>query len=404
MRGLGRCERNRLTRNVRLTGELRSSRLHHSDEGWTSEDPAPFAAANYAGQAAEPCHGEINHCVKMHSGKAHRPRRDGPLSLRRGRFADSFRFLGRGLGLTAIRARAVIAVTALVIGSLPVPGLVLGAETNGLRLATACHGTARVTSFLNQDRGIERERYRTEVATGLQWDLLALGDSLVLQWDFRLASIMGESVSENLPFSPMEVVYSWTPVLLEYTRGGRLWRLGWDHVCHHLIYKDTGEPWYDRTGGEFEADVFYNRVFAGYGVPFGRPALRWLAVKEGAGGPVAWHERFLWYAEAGYYLRDLGGLMDSESLWGSNDWQWDVRADASVLAWRNRWFAVFAHGSATVLADTDNEVFWRGRAEAEVLLPGGGFGLSFYGAYTPVDEHPRDSREGLGEIGARGCF
>ena len=96
--------------------------------------------------------------------------------------------------------------------------------------------------------------------------------------------------------------------------------------------------------------------------------------------------------------------MDADSLYGGNDWTADLKLDVMIPLRLRRTYALFAASRAHVLFDTDADAFGRERLELESFFASRGFGSSVFLAWNAVDEHPRDSREGLFELGARFFF
>jgi hypothetical protein len=56
------------------------------------------------------------------------------------------------------------------------------------------------------------------------------------------------------------------------------------------------------------------------------------------------------------------------------------------------------------MGDRAGETYWRVRVEGEALLDWGEYGFSVFAGCTPVDQHTRDSHEGLIDFGGRFFF
>lgn len=255
--------------------------------------------------------------------------------------------------------------------------------------------------FLDHRDKLQEDRFVTEGAMEMDFSLAALPGGLDVRLRFEMNANMGRSVAENLPFSPKETAYEINP-FAEYRRDGLLCRAGLVHSCQHLIYKDDDSPWYLEEGVDIPPDVYWNRLYAGAGSREVRPERLW-ATYLGAGAPEK-KPRMVWYAEAGWYLRSLGGLLDAESLYGDNDWAYDLKLDLSLPLRARKAYALFAASRAHALFDTGDKAYWRERIELENFFASRGFGSSVFLAWNAVDEHPRDSREGLFELGARFFF
>ena len=149
-------------------------------------------------------------------------------------------------------------------------------------------------------------------------------------------------------------------------------------------------------------DVYFNRLYAGAGLLESRRELL-KSTFLGAAAPEK-KPRLIWYAEAGWYLRSLGGWLDEESLSGDNPWAYDLKLDLMTPLRVRKAYALFAASRTHVLFDTLDSTYWRERLELETFFASRGFGSSVFLAWNAVDEHPRDSREGLFELGARFFF
>ena len=264
----------------------------------------------------------------------------------------------------------------------------------GVEFLSGYSGLGRLEFFSNQQDDLQDDRYISEGEMDLDFDVVSVGERWSVRSRFMLLADLGRSVAENLPFSPKEMKYGFSPYG-EYQRGTWLARFGWDHACQHLIYKDNEEPWYTVEGSNLPPDVYYNRLFAGAGRRESRPEiLRQTAFKEGRIPP-----RVIWYFEAGGYLRSFPG-MDDDSLYGGNDWVADGLADLRLrLHAADRWL-LFAGSRTQVLLDADDEFYARERLQLEVVFDSRGFGSAVYAGWHVVDEHPRDSKEGMTELGA----
>lgn len=273
---------------------------------------------------------------------------------------------------------------------------------DSVRFFSEFSGTGRLLFFANHQDELQEDRFLTEGAMALDFNFISFADKLSLRSRFTLLANMGTSVAENLPFSPKETAYEITP-FVEYRKTAHLVRFGWNHVCQHLIYKDNETPWYVAAGSNnVPPDVYYNRLFLGAGRREIRPEiLRQVFFGGREGGPVP--PRVIWYVEAGGYLRSLPG-MDEESLAGGNEWTADLTADLRLLLHAaDRWL-LFANSRTQVLLDTDEEAYARELVQLEAAFDSRGFGLSLVLGAHLLDEHPRDSKEGIIELGAVSYF
>lgn len=270
-------------------------------------------------------------------------------------------------------------------------------EGSGFRAFPRCYGTGTLYYFLNHRDDMREERFVAGGGLTLECVALAKDDRFLLIMDVDLLSGTGDSVAANLPFSPMEVSYG-LGLFFEYLWGRCLLRAGWDHTCDHVVFKDHPDPWYEVAG--VETDVFYNRPFVGVGSQTMRPQEQRRVYLGGRtkGERVS---PLIWYAELGYYMRSAFGARNDDVLFNGNDWTWDAKVNLGLVAWRCDRIAVLLSNRAHLLLDTDGKTFWRDTAELSVLLGKGEAGLSFYAGSHLVDDHPRDGKEEMWEIGAR---
>lgn len=269
----------------------------------------------------------------------------------------------------------------------------------GVQFLSGYSGNGRLLFFAHPQDDLQEERYVSEGSMTLDFDFVSFGERWSIRSRFMLLADMGTSVAEDLPFSPKETTYEIHP-FVEYQRGSWLGRFGWSHVCQHLIYKDHEEPWYITAGSNnVPPDVYYNRLLLGAGRREIRPELlRQALFGEGTTPP-----RVIWYMEAGGYLHSLPG-MDEESLYGGNDWVADGVADLRLrLFTADRW-ALFANSRTQVLLDGDDDFYARELVQVEVVFDSKGFGSSVYAGWHVLDEHPRDDKEGLVEVGGMFYF
>lgn len=278
-----------------------------------------------------------------------------------------------------------------------VAGLVAGwgtvAAGGEIRLLDDFSAVGRLGFFSNHDDEFQEERYVAEGAMLLDFDLLSVGERWSLWSRFGLAVDLGKSIADNLPFSPKEMAYEISP-FVEYRRSTYLVRFGWNHACQHLIYKDNADPWYETAGSNaVPPDVFWNRISLGAG----RAEIRPDVFREAAFGPAP--PRWFWYAEIGGYLQSFPGL-EGDSLYGSNDWAADAKFDLRLRLLSGAKWALFATSLTHVLLDGANELFMREQVRLEMAFASRGYGSSIVAGWHAVDEHPRDSKEGLFEFGA----
>ena len=269
-----------------------------------------------------------------------------------------------------------------------------GASTNGfLRLLDDFSAVGRLGFFSNQDDEFQDDRYVSEGTVLLDFDLLSVGERWSLWSRFGFVVDLGKSVADNLPFSPKEMGYEISP-FVEYRRESHLYRFGWNHACQHLIYKDHEEPWYATAGSNaVPPDVYWNRLYLGAGRAEVRPEV-FRETTFGSAPP-----RLLWYAEIGGYLQSFPG-MDDDSLYGHNDWVADAKADLKLRLLSGGKWALFATSLTHVLLDGEDEFYTREQVQLEVAFDSRGYGSSIYAGWHAVDEHPRDSKEGMVEFGA----
>lgn len=272
------------------------------------------------------------------------------------------------------------------------------APEDGLRFLSDFSALGRLGFFSEQD-DLQKERYVSEGTMALDFDLVSVGERWALWSRFAFVVDLGKSITDNLPFSPKEMAYEISP-FVEYRRASYLYRFGWNHVCQHLIYKDNEEPWYETAGSNaVPPDVYWNRLYVGAG----RAEIRPEVFRESLFGAGAAPPRLLWYLEVGGYLQSFPGL-DDDSLYGSNDWVGDAKAEVRLRLYSAGKWALFANSLTHVLLDGEDEFYAREQLQLEIAFDSQGYGSSIYAGWHAVDEHPRDSKEGLFELGAAFYF
>jgi hypothetical protein len=263
-----------------------------------------------------------------------------------------------------------------------------------VQFLSGVNGSGGLVFYGNQRDELQEERYRTGGGVALDFILASSGGRWAVRSAFTLAADLGKSVAQNLPFSPIETAYEIRPYV-EWQRGAWLARAGWAHACQHLVYKDHEEPWYTVEGSNLPPDVYYNRLFLGAGSRAIRPEILQETVFNRTGPAPA---RVLWYLEAGGYVRSLPG-MDRESLYDGNDWVGDLTGELRLRLWAGQRWLLFAASRTQVLLDAGDKGYFRERLRLEAVFDSRGFGSTFYAGAHVVDEHPRDSQEGLLELG-----
>ncbi len=275
-------------------------------------------------------------------------------------------------------------------------GVACGGES---RCFPRVHGGGYLEFFANQRDEFDEERYVSE--GGLETDifLLRFTPRTHLVWRITLATGMGEAVTSGLPFSVQEVRYALVPYI-EHERNRLLVRAGLDHGCDHLVLKDTEAPWYIRNGRQALRDVYDNRLFAGVGSSSQRRAA-WSETEQDPGqNAPAW----IHYVEAGYYLQKLFGWVDEEALNEGNNWWWDLVYDLRCRLRHSEAGNLFALNRMHVLLDRNEDLFWRDSIGIEYQPAGAAVGTAWGLSWQIIDEHVRDSKEGLIALSGRFFF
>ena len=269
----------------------------------------------------------------------------------------------------------------------------------GVRLFPEMSGSGSLSWYGGSKDELQKARYVNEGSLELDFALARFGEEWTLRGRFGMVAEMGKSISQHLPFSPKEMEYEVSPHV-EWRRGGWMARGGWSHVCQHLVYKEQEEPWYELEGSNVPPDVYWNRLYAGFGREESRPdLLRKAAFGEGEGA----FPRFVWWVEAGGYLRSLPGV-DDETLYSQNDWAADLVADVRAIPYAGRKWLLAATSRTHLLFDDGGEGFLRQWLGLEATYGGQGYGATIFLGGHVVDEHPRDDKDGLLEAGARLYF
>ena len=275
-----------------------------------------------------------------------------------------------------------------------------GTEAGGVRPFPGYYHDLAFYGFANQKDEFHRNRYVSELDLSMDYRIFSVGERSTLLWDLALMTGMGEARDSHLPFASYEIAYRLGP-WFEYVRNDRLYRIGWDHGCSHLVHKDGPHPWYeDASGNPLLSDVYYNRAFVGYGTPWIRPQV----YRERAAADPDARRRWgpsAWYFEAGYYLRSFFDIIDQGSLYEGNDWAWDARAEWRYPVRVGRSFVLSLTNEARVLLDTGASTYWTDRCGLEAWFTGGALGTGLFIRGSLIDEHPRDSKDRIIEAGLR---
>lgn len=288
-----------------------------------------------------------------------------------------------------------VGMYALMVG-LCLTSVVARAES---RFFPRVYGGGYLEFYANQQDEFDEDRYVSE--GGLEADifLFRFTPRTHLVWRIVCATGMGRSTTSDLPFSVQEVRYALVP-FIEYNSDRLLVRTGLDHGCDHLILKDTPEPWYVRDGEQVLRDVYDNRLFAGIGSATHRRAT-WGEIERNTEREAP---GWIHYAEAGYYLRELFGVVDEDALTEGNNWWWDVVYDLRARLWGGSAGNLFALNRLHVLLDRDEDIYWRDTVGIEFQLGRTGAGTAFALSWHAIDEHVRDSKEGLIALSGRFFF
>ena len=274
-------------------------------------------------------------------------------------------------------------------------------STNRIQFLPSCYVDGYLIYFANQRSKFDEKRFVGEGGAFMEFDVLAVGDTSMF-WDFRLNSRMGKSATSDLPFAIQEVNYALVP-LIERPVDDWLWRFGFDHSCYHLVRKTNETPWYAESDAVPLNDVYYNRLFLDIGSQSARPAVWRRQNQEAARGQIR-PSRLAWTVEGGYYLRDFFNVISKDSLYKGNDWIWDAGAQIKCALFRHQLAVLAATSETQLLGDKDRDIYWREKVGLELTFLRGGFGSRLFVNANPLDEHPRDSREGIVEMGATFFF
>ena len=298
--------------------------------------------------------------------------------------------------LLVAAATALAAAEELPAAAGPEAAVLQQRNDSWFRFFPGYYGSLSHRYFFNQKNSFYKERYVSQLDVGMEFIALSFGEQWFVLWDIRLQTGMGESIDSHLPFAVNEVHYRLGP-LAEYRRGQTLYRAGLDHSCDHIVHKNTANPWYVTDDGQL-VDVYFNRVFAGVGSRDIRlPDFRRQYIGKDRPQPGS----LVWYVEGGYYLRSLFNIIRSDSLWEGNEWEWDLRGELRCTLWSGEWCVLFLNDECRLLVDLDGDTYWQNSIAAEVIFARGGGGTGFFLNATPLDEHPRDSRDQTIELGFR---
>ncbi|MBN2037435.1 MAG: hypothetical protein JW768_11890 [Chitinispirillaceae bacterium] len=183
---------------------------------------------------------------------------------------------------------------------------------------TGYHVDAELRYFAFYKSIYYKEHYFLENTADIEFGLLSYEDKVVWIWTFMIKNGMGQTPG-LIVFDPIDIGYGITP-LLEY-RGGTLhFQFGIDHFCFHQIDRQELPT------------VYYNNPYLGVGSKNMRLYDYWAGLLDNR--EWTFFDRWSWYVRAGYYVRELFGLVHSGKLNGVNPYVADLTAEFRYCFWQ----------------------------------------------------------------------
>jgi len=251
-----------------------------------------------------------------------------------------------------------------------------------------------ISMFGLQKNDYFRERYFVESNASVDFVFLSFKDIVYSVWDVDLQLGLGQTPG-NLVFDPMDIVFHTTPSIETKLKPVSL-ICGLEHQCFHEI---------DRK--DFKT-VYWNRLLVAAASPNRQLFDYWAALVEDEG----WTQknRFSWYVEWGYFLREFFGLAAPSKLNGENDRVHEGRTTVRYAVYRRRsWFFTLKGQTKAGLWDEeggDRKAYWFQTFGIEACFRRGHRGAMFFVDYMLDDipmyhGAPRFSHDRLVQAGVR---
>lgn len=272
----------------------------------------------------------------------------------------------------------------------------LASEGQSLEWFNDLSGDFSFQSFNNPSTELQKARYQGKAILGTEFSIVNL-KAYSLFGDLHMATTTSDSTIRGLGISPMDITYA-TSMFGEYKSGGLLYRLGWSHACDHVIWKGE-DAWYDEH--DLPRDVFYHKVYLAAGTQTVRPIVQAKQIFDNEKRSLL--ERLVWYTEVACFIRSLGSI-DKETLYCANNWQWQFTGELRYPLFAASKAAIFFNTRTVLLLDTSSRICWRESLQLEMFFRPGKFAASLFAGWYPIDEHPRDSLDGMTELGIRFVF
>ena len=116
-----------------------------------------------------------------------------------------------------VRMRSLPAVIILFSSTLAGRGDLVAPEPTGVQFLSGFSGGGHLLYFLDHQNELQEDRFVSEGLMEMDFSLASRADGFDLRLRFEMAANMGQSIAENLPFSPKEVAYEINP-FVEYRR------------------------------------------------------------------------------------------------------------------------------------------------------------------------------------------
>lgn len=247
------------------------------------------------------------------------------------------------------------------------------------------HLEADLSTFFFHKNSDFYERYLLENNTNLDISLVGFKEFVYFNWEIEFQTGMGRNQGENVLFDPADINYGIVPIFEFRFKPVNL-QIGMNHHCFHEIDQKV------------EPTVYWNKPFIGVGSKNMRHGVYWETVRLDENWN--WKNRYSWFVEAGFYVKNFGDIISESAINGANDRELEFRAISRVTPLRSRYWLYNIVGETLVgtwrndsLTNGDAQLFWQQRFGIELVLRKGQRGALVFADFFLDDMPIIDSRE-----------
>jgi hypothetical protein len=262
-----------------------------------------------------------------------------------------------------------------------------GSGTGGFDFFPEYHLNGEAIYFFNHQNQAYRTEYLMETNSDLELDLLSYNHFLYWVWELQNRLGAGRQ-NQIITFNPYESRYAVNP-LLEFRTRPFNFQAGIEHPCFHNI---------DRLGPLGET-YYWNKIR----INVNTKNFRLGDYRQGLTGEEKgkFISRFSGGIRIGYFLKDLGGLVDTGVLNGGHSYFMDGGGEARYAFYLSRRWIVNARLGIDWKRDRAGNFYqaYVPGLEGHPLFGKGGFAIFVY--YNAFDNLPLRPRNKLVEFGIR---